>query len=276
VSGRKSQRIEFVSSVVGNKGNNAMNSKYVRWIEAALLIVGVLLITIFVTAHIHREVLSRSALDDFKAAKEHADAKDAPSLWDKKLALDSSLWSSVRIAEYEQSLASHFDPPLAILRIPNVRLEVVVLAGTDDLTLNRGVGLIEGTNRPGEGGKIGIAGHRDGFFRVLKDVHRGDTIELETLDRVDRYRVDEIVIVSPQDVSVLRPTTAPTLSLVTCYPFYFIGSAPERYIVTASLTNSRRPAGDNGQQQNTTSVRFEPAVHNSSLQTQDSTKETTQ
>jgi len=259
-----------------------MNGKYVRWIEIALLIVGLLLITIFVTAHIHRAVLSRSALDEFKQAKEdavgreHTVAKDTPSLWDKKLALDSSSWSSVRIAEYEQSLSSHFEPPLAILRIPKVRLEVVVLPGTDDLTLNRGVGLIEGTNRPGEGGRVGIAGHRDGFFRVLKDVHRGDTIELENLDRIDRYRVDEIVIVSPRDVSVLQPTAVPTLSLVTCYPFYFIGSAPERYIVTASLATSRPSAGQADQKQHTSSVRFEPAVNNSSLQSQDSTKETTQ
>jgi len=259
-----------------------MKSKYVRWIEIALLIVGLLLITIFVTAHIHQAVLSRSALDGFKqtqqdaVAKEHAVAKDTSSLWDRKLALETSLWSNVRIAEYEQSLSSHFDAPLAILRIPKVRLEVVVLPGTDDVTLNRGVGLIEGTNRPGEGGKVGIAGHRDGFFRVLKDVHRGDTIELETLDRVERYRVDEIVIVSPRDVSVLQPTAVPTLSLVTCYPFYFIGSAPERYIVTASLVNSKPSAGDADQKQHTSSVRLEPAVTNSSLQSQDPTKETTQ
>ena len=259
-----------------------MNSKYVRWIEIALLIVGLLLITIFVTAHIHRAVLSRSALDDFKqakqdaVAKEHTVAKDTPSLWERKLALETSLWSNVRIAEYEQSLSSHFDPPLAILRIPKVRLEVVVLPGTDDVTLNRGVGLIEGTNRPGKGGKVGIAGHRDGFFRVLKDIHRGDTIELETLDRVEKYRVDEIVIVSPRDVSVLQPTAVATLSLVTCYPFYFIGSAPERYIVTASLVNSRPPAGEADHKQHTSSVRFEPAVNNSSLQLQDPIKETIQ
>jgi sortase A len=252
-----------------------MKSKHVRWIEIALLVVGLLLITIFVTAHIHQAVLSRAALDAFKQAKQDAVAKDTASLWDRKLDLETSLWSNVRIAEYEQSLSSHFDPPVAILRIPKVRLEVVVLPGTDDVTLNRGVGLIEGTNRPGAGGRVGIAGHRDGFFRVLKDVHRGDTIELETLDRVERYRVDEIVIVTPRDVSVLQPTAIPTLSLVTCYPFYFIGSAPQRYIVTASLVDSRPSAGEADQKQHTSSVRFEPAVNNSSLQSQDSTKETT-
>lgn len=253
-----------------------MKRGYLHSVEMALLIVGLLLITIFVAAHIHRAILSRSAIDDLTLAKERRVTKNVTSLWDKKLALDSSLWSNVRIAAYEQSLASHFEPPLAILRIPKVRLEVAVLAGTDDLTLNRGVGLIEGTNRPGEGGRIGIAGHRDGFFRVLKDVHRGDTIELETLDQVERYRVDEIVIVSPRDVSVLRPTAAPTLSLVTCYPFYFIGSAPERYVVTASLDRSTPLSRSTADPVHTTSVRSDPVFKDSSPPSQESTKEAKQ
>ena len=254
-----------------------MKRGYLRSVELALLIVGLLLITIFVAAHIHRAVLSRSAIGDLTLAKERRATKNVTSLWDKKLTLDSSLWSNVRIAEYEQSLASHFDPPLAILRIPKVHLEVAVLAGTDDLTLNRGVGLIEGTNRPGEGGSIGIAGHRDGFFRVLKDVHRGDTIELETLDQVDRYRVDEIVVVSPRDVSVLGPTAAPRLSLVTCYPFYFVGSAPERYVVAASLERSTPLSGSTADPLHTASVRPEPVFKDSSLpSSQESNKETKQ
>src|ERR1043166_9320826 len=82
----------------------------------------------------------------------------------------NSLCSQKRIAAYEQTLTEHTDPPLAVLRIPNVSLEVPVLEGTDDLILNRGVGHIAGTVQPGEDGNIGIAGHRDGFFRVLKDV----------------------------------------------------------------------------------------------------------
>ena len=253
-----------------------MKRGYLRFVEMALLIVGLSLIAIFVAAHIHRAVLSRSAVNELNVAKERSLTKNVPSLSDKKLILDSSLWSSVRIAAYEQSLTSHFDPPLAILRIPKVRLEVAVLAGTDDLTLNRGVGLIEGTNRPGEGGKIGIAGHRDGFFRVLKDVHRGDAIELETVDRIERYRVDEIVIVSPRDVSVLRPTATPTLSLVTCYPFYFIGSAPERYIVMASLERSLPLPESMERPVNTTSVHSQPVLKDSSPPSQESIKEITQ
>jgi sortase A len=253
-----------------------MNSSYVRGIEKALLIVGLLLLTIFVAARIHKAVLSRAALNSFHSAQEAPAAKETSSLWDRQLRFDSSLWSSQRLAAYEESLAAHFAPPLAILRIRKFSLEAPVLPGTDDLTLNRGVGLIAGTNPPGEGGRIGIAGHRDGFFRVLKDIGPGDMIELETIDRIDFYRVSEIVIVKPDDVSVLRPTNTPTLSLVTCYPFYFIGSAPQRYIVVASLVNSGKPANDSPLPQTTNSVSFEPAEKTSTAQSQASIKETTQ
>jgi len=108
-----------------------------------------------------------------------------------------------------------------------------VLEGTDDLVLNRGVGHIDGTPRPGEPGNVGIAGHRDGFFRGLKDVTAGDVIEVETLSQRLRYRIQSLTIVSPQSVDVLEPTAEPALTLVTCYPFYYVGSAPQRFIVRA-------------------------------------------
>ena len=256
-----------------------MSSRYIRGVEKALLIAGLLLITIFAAARIHRAVLSRAAIKSFQHERGAPAAKNTtstPSLWNRPLTFDSSLWSNQRLAAYEESLAAHFAPPLAILRIRKFKLEVPVLSGTDDLALNRGVGLIEGTNRPGEGGRVGIAGHRDGFFRVLKDVGPGDMIELETLERIDVYRVSEIVIVKPNDVSVLQPTPTPTLSLVTCYPFYFVGSAPQRYIVVASLVNSGRPAADSPRPQNTSSVSFEPREKTSIAQSQASLKETTQ
>jgi sortase A len=154
------------------------------------------------------------------------------------LSVSFDLWSPKRIEAYEQSLMEHFDPPLAILRIAKVNLEAPVLEGTDDLTLNRGVGHIAGTGRPGQEGNIGIAGHRDGFFRVLKDIGPGDTIELMTASRTDVYTVDQVVLVSPSDVSVLQARPGRSLTLVTCYPFYFVGSAPQRYIVQASVRNS--------------------------------------
>jgi len=110
-----------------------------------------------------------------------------------------------------------------------------VLEGTDEFTLNRGVGRIVGTSLPGQGGNVGIAGHRDGFFRSLKDIRRGDSIELVTTWGTDVYAVDRVRITRPSDVRVLQPRTKPSLTLVTCYPFYFVGGTPNRYIVEASL-----------------------------------------
>ena len=149
--------------------------------------------------------------------------------------VNMALWSIGRIKGYEESLTAHLAPPLAVLRIPKVGIEVPVLDGTDDLVLNRGVGHIQGTTLPGEPGNLGIAGHRDGFFRGLKDVVAGDKIEIELPDRTDTYEVRDIKIVLPQDTSVLNPTTDSSLTLVTCYPFYFVGDAPKRYIVRATL-----------------------------------------
>ena len=101
-----------------------------------------------------------------------------------------------------------------------------MLPGTDDRTLDRAVGHIEDTARPGTDGNSGIAGHRDGFFRGLKDIAPGDVIELDTLQGKDVYRVERTWVVNPEDVSVLDPTSTRALTLVTCYPFYFVGSAP--------------------------------------------------
>jgi sortase A len=214
--------------------------RIVGWIQRLLLIVGLLLIGIYVGAHIHRAIMSRSDVRRFEdfTAKSRV---DGPShvLSTSGLKVDYALWSDKRIEAYERSLSEHFAPPLAILRISKVHLEVAVLEGTDDLTLNRGIGHIEGTPRPGDEGNIGIAGHRDGFFRVLKDIVPGDKIELVTASHTDVYTVDQIVLVRPNDVSVLQPQPNRALTLVTCYPFYFIGSAPQRYIVQASIRNSQ-------------------------------------
>lgn len=132
-----------------------------------------------------------------------------------------------------------------------MNLEVPVLEGTDDFTLNRAVGHIEGTAEPGQNGNVGIAGHRDGFFRGLKDIQVGDAIEVITQTATSHYLVDEILIVSPQDVSVLRRRSRASLTLVTCYPFYFVGSAPKRFIIHAYMANS---AQDQKATQQTSSV----------------------
>lgn len=144
------------------------------------------------------------------------------------------LWSEKRIREYQESLLQEAESPLAVLRIGRLDIEVPVYNGTNEFVLNRGVGRITGTARIDGPGNLGIAGHRDGFFRGLKDIKAGDVLELQTVHGAKRYRVGSTVIVDPSDVSVLAPTAEPTLTLVTCYPFYFVGPAPKRFIVQAT------------------------------------------
>lgn len=159
--------------------------------------------------------------------------------------VDVSTWSRARVDRYRESLREGV-APRALLRIPAVKLVVPVFDGTSELNLNRGAGHIEGTARIGEAGNIGIAAHRDGFFRVLKDVRVGDTLLLEHLTATDAYRVVSTTIVDPSEVSVLAPTTIHSVTLVTCYPFYYVGSAPRRFIVRAQQVTSvdkEAPAG---------------------------------
>ena len=146
---------------------------------------------------------------------------------------DLTLWSPQRVSAWRKALEDAGPAPLAVLRIPKIRLEVAVLPGTDDRTLDRGAGHIADTPPPGTAGNSGVAGHRDGFFRGLKDIAVGDAIELDTLQGTHVYRVERTWVVEPEDVSVLDATPAPALTLVTCYPFYFLGSAPQRFIVRA-------------------------------------------
>jgi sortase A len=126
---------------------------------------------------------------------------------------------------------------VARLEAPSVGLAATVLEGTSDQTLKLGAGHIEATAFPGPTGNVGIAGHRDTTFRPVRNLKLGDSLVLITADRVLEYRISETKIVNPTDVYVLAPTEQPTLTLVTCYPFNFVGSAPQRYIVRAELVS---------------------------------------
>lgn len=205
-------------------------------LERFLLVTGVVLCLWFVGGVVYRHVGSRLAMRAFRNSKTtvetHVPKASAPSA--ENLTVDYTLWSAKRIAAYKDALARQFTPPLAILRVPKVGIEVPVFEGTDELNLNRGVGRIIGTAYPDQPGNIGIAGHRDGFFRALKDVVVGDWLTLDTGAGNAKYVVERITIVDPTDVSVLAPTLTPSMTLVTCYPFYFVGDAPQRYIIRCS------------------------------------------
>jgi sortase A len=228
------------------------------WIERLLLACGLMLLAIYGAARFDRMVRSQVALENFAtlesaatspsqgSAEDTHSSPEADSLRDLDSGqADFGLSSSQQVETSKRAIVRRSNALLAVLRIAKIRLEVPVFEGTDELALNRGAGRIRGTARPGESGNIGIAGHRDGFFRGLKDVAVGDAIELKTPNDMDTYVVDQIQIVAPQDVEVLRPRSVSSLTLVTCYPFYYIGSAPRRYIVTASLLRETKSGSGN-------------------------------
>ena len=119
------------------------------------------------------------------------------------------------------------------IEIPRLGLSVIVVEGVDRRTLRRAAGHIPGTAFPGRSGNVGISAHRDTFFRPLRNIRQDDIITLTTLAGEYRYRVVSVKIVSPTDVAVLDPSENEVLTLVTCYPFYFVGPAPSRFIVRA-------------------------------------------
>lgn len=122
--------------------------------------------------------------------------------------------------------------------IPRLGVSAVVRAGSDARTLRLAVGHIPGTALPGDRGNVGLAGHRDTFFRQLRNIRPDDVITIATADGTFSYRVDRTTIVNPADVWVLDPTDQGVLTLVTCYPFSYVGSAPQRFVVRARLDPS--------------------------------------
>lgn len=124
---------------------------------------------------------------------------------------------------------------LGRIEIPRIGLKLAILEGTTAQTLRLGAGHIAGTALPGEPGNIGIAGHRDTWFRALKDIRAHDQIQIQTAAGLSRYEVDWVQIVEPGDTGILALSTGSAVTLVTCYPFHYIGAAPERYIVHARL-----------------------------------------
>lgn len=215
-----------------------------RWcfsrLEPLLMWCGLFLVLIYVGNQEYSAIYSRAMVQSFWASQASAQAVLEARAHSQSGPPDLRLWSIQRIKGYQASLRVNVPPPLGVLDVPSLGLRVPVLEGTDDLTLDRGVGHIRGTASPGESGNIGVAGHRDGFFRVLKDIHVGDAIDLHSQSGTSRYLVDEIQIVPPANISVLEARAKPSLTLVTCYPFYFLGSAPSRYIVHATAADMNR------------------------------------
>ncbi len=210
-----------------------------RVLEVACWITGTALLALSSFALIGGEVAKKQAVAQFVQARA---AHVASAAIDPAPAAESG--SPTPPSVTPAAVPEDPDPPIALLLIPRVEFEVPVFGDTSERNLNRGAGWIKGTASPEEDGNVGIAGHRDRYFRVLKDVVVGDVIELDGMSDQRTYRVTKISIVRPEDNSSLRPTDGSSITLVTCYPFYYVGHAPKRYVVRAVETSETARAGN--------------------------------
>lgn len=195
-----------------------------RLLERALLLAGAIALGLFSSGFYVQSVQATQVVSEFKQTKTLRVTEP-----------DMTLWSTERIQAYQQD-RSGADPAIGVLSIERLDIEAPVFSGSTDQILDRGVAWIQGTAQLGKVGNTGLAAHRDGFFRGLKDIQIGDDIRISTLADGVLYKVTATDIVSPQDVYVLDPTKGATLTLITCYPFYYVGSAPSRFVVYAVAT----------------------------------------
>jgi sortase A len=194
----------------------AATRRAVRASQRIVLALGAILCALYALALMAGELGRRSDVEGF---------------WKSPQRPDLSLWSQTRVQEFLASQGLPISEPLGVLRAPSLKLVVPIYPDSSELHLNRGAGLIEGMSLPDEGGNLGVAGHRDGFFRALKNIRRDDVLEIQTRARLHRYRVVSVNVVDASDRRLLADTEEPTITLVTCYPFYHLGHAPRRFIV---------------------------------------------
>ena len=215
--------------------------KPARWIETAAWALGIVLLSSYAALRVSAE---RNRLDGVQAFQALAQVALVPAAAARLHALpgrvDQTEWSRARVEAFRRTALR--EVPEGILRIPALRLVVPIYSGTSSSQLDRGAGHIQGTAALDSTGNAGIAGHRDGFFRSLGHIKVGQTLYVETLSGTRGYRVMETRIVAPSDISVLAPTARPSITLVTCYPFHFVGPAPRRFIIRAELFRERRRA----------------------------------
>jgi sortase A len=192
-----------------------------RWSERLLILVGVLCLAYFLYTYIEArlyQAFEDRELDEILSGAETTREPAPPAPTRRAIPATGSM--------------------VGRIEIPRLGVSAVIRAGSDARTLRLAVGYIPGTALPGDRGNFGLAGHRDTFFRKLREINPDDEIRIVTKDGVFQYYVQRTSIVMPKDVWVLSPTDYPALTLVTCYPFNYIGSAPQRFIVRAALGTS--------------------------------------
>jgi sortase A len=209
------------------------NNPWIRWSRYFCFVIGILMLGyvgyVLLDARLYQANQSRKFQQELKRLKlsivsdEHIHASSISPVPAKE-----SLMKAERI-----DVAGVSRTPLGRIEISSIGLAAMILEGTDARTLRRAVGHIPGTPLPGQRGNVAITGHRDTFFRPLRNIRKDDEIKLTTLNGSYRYGVDSIKVVEAEDMEVLDNSDDPILTLVTCYPFYYVGPAPKRFIVRA-------------------------------------------
>lgn len=214
-------------------------SRFLRWLERALLLIAVVCLGSWAYSWLdtaYFQYRENRILDETLSTSSASPPADSASGGVSSAAETDSLGSfrqeELPAAEVPPKPAAEEGSLMGRIEIPRLGVSAIVLEGVDNKTLRRGVGHIPETSLPGIG-NVGLAAHRDSFFRGLKDIRKNDIIQLRTLAGTFRYRVEETQIVLPEDTQVLADNGVSELTLVTCYPFYYVGSAPKRFIVHA-------------------------------------------
>lgn len=211
-----------------------MKKPSLRWLERALIAIGILCVGIWAWSWMDTKIYQYR---ESKLLEEAASARAASET--DSLGAFREVSASATEEKKEPSEPGEAGSLVGRIEIPRLDVSAIVLEGVDKKTLRRGVGRIPETALPddrgngGKGGNVGLAAHRDSFFRGLKDIRKNDIVTLKTMEDTYYYRVEWTEIVLPQDTHVLEDSGVPELTLVTCYPFYYVGSAPKRFIVRA-------------------------------------------
>jgi sortase A len=196
-----------------------MRGKAAQTLEIALLLIGIAALTVY-------------GLLEFDQMRGQADLR--AQFENAETSLPTELPGDAPQEALEDNTPALSEKALGRLTSERIGLDVMIAEGVDHKTLRRAAGRIPGTARLDSEGNVGIAAHRDTFFRPLRKIETGDVLEIETYQRRYRYRVEWTAVVDPHDVQFLKPSSASELTLVTCFPFYYVGPAPRRFIVRAT------------------------------------------
>jgi sortase A len=221
-------------------GAHSATRVFIRWCVRACFLLGVIAIAwssyFWIDAYIYQKTQSRQFEEILKRERVRSERARPVRRLEEPSAEVPAITTAEGPATKTDSLRTPRPTPASILgelAIPRIGLSIMVAEGDSAAILRRAAGHLKSSAMPGENGNIAIAAHRDTFFRSLHDIHKDDIITLTTVTETYRYRVDLIEVVEPENTAVLEDSDGPTLTLITCYPFYYVGPAPRRFIVKA-------------------------------------------